>query len=210
MLIWLLTGVILVCAVFFLSPSSDLWFGFNAAGGVAVLYLIALVFYIARKPLRILPRITLVVLVFIAAGATAYSWINTQRIAREQKESRELQGIAGMRGNLYFIISQELLHTLESYYTGTGKNKETLKEVFLRRHSPAKPKEQLSSGGMVWLQYHPVHIRTLESDSIVLVGIATRYYPGRNPGFKNFDGKSGAIQEQLTLTRKGVVHESQN
>lgn len=209
MLIWILTGVILVCAAFFIAHSSDPWFGFNAAGAVAALYLIALVFYIARKPLRILPRITLVVLVFIALGATAYTWINTQRIAREQKESRRLQGIASMRGNLYFTISQELLKTLEEYYSVDKKPGETLKTAFLRRHGPAKGEEQLTSGGKVWLQYTFVHLRTLEADSIVLVGVAS-YHAGRDPGFKNLDGMRGGIQEQLTLTRKGVVHESQN
>jgi energy-coupling factor transporter transmembrane protein EcfT len=209
MLIWIVTGVILVCAAFFIAHSSDPWFGFNAAGAVAALYLIALTLYIARKPLRILSRVTVVVLAIIVVGGTAYTWINTQRIAREQKESRRLQGIASMRGNLYFTISQELLQTLQAYYKGAGKNKETLKDVFLRRHGPAKGEEQLTSGGKVWLQYTLVHLRTLEADSIVLVGIS-RYHKGRDPGFKNVDGTRGGIQEQLALTRKGVVHESQN
>ncbi len=209
MLIWTLTGVILVCAAFFIAHSSDPWFSFNAAGAVAALYLIALVFYIARKPLRILSRIAVVVLVIIALGATAYTWINTQRIAREQTESRRLQGIVAARSNMFFKISQELLQTLEEYYKSAGKNKETLKSVFLRRHDPAKPGERLTTGGMMWLQYTSAHVRTLEADSIVLVGVAD-FYAGRDPEFKNLDGKSGAIQEQLTLTRKGVIHESQN
>ena len=209
-LIWILTGVILVCAAFFIAHSSDPWFGFNAAGAVAALYLIALIFYIARRPLRLLPRIAVVILVVLAVGATAYSWINTQRIAREQTESRKMQGIAATRGNLYFTISQELLQTLEAYYRGPGNSKETLKDVLLRRHSPAKEGEQLTSGGTMCLQYNLVHLRALEADSIVLVGIASSYYKGRDPGFKNLDGRLGAIQEQVTLTRKGVFHESQN
>jgi len=201
--------VILVCAAFFVAPLSDPYLGFNAAGAVAALYLIALVIYIARKPLRTLLRIAVVVLAIIVVGGTAYTWINTQRIAREQKESRRLQSIASMRGNLFLTISQELLKTLEEYYAVDKKPGETLKTVFLRRHGPGTKRDQLTAAGTTWLGYRNVHVRTLEADSIVLVGIS-RYYKGRDPGFKNVDGTRGGIQEQLTLTRKGVVHESQN
>jgi hypothetical protein len=209
MVIWILTGMILVSAAFFVAPYSNPRLDFNVAGIVAALYLIALVIYIARKPLRLVPRIAVVVLALLAMGATAFSWITSQNNMMGKRESQTQQRIAGRRGNLFSTMSDHLLSVLRDYYQSGGKKTETLKELFCRRNGQVKVGDRLNVQSRGVYFNWPVYLAALEPDSIVLIAMEPAS-PGRDPGFRNFNGKSGAIQERMTLTTRGIIHESQN
>ena len=56
--LWMLVGVIVTSAAFFISPASvELWPSLNAAGVIAALYVLALVFYTLRHPIPFKHRI---------------------------------------------------------------------------------------------------------------------------------------------------------
>ena len=52
-------------------------------------------------------------------------------------------------------------------------------------------------------------IAAVSDHEIVLVG-QEMYVNGRDPGFKNYDGKTGMLQARATLTEKGLKYESEN
>jgi|GEM_PF-756012 energy-coupling factor transporter transmembrane protein EcfT len=217
MLIWMLTGIVLVSAAFFLSPYSRPWISLNVAGAVAGLYLIALLFYVARKPLRFLFRVTLICLGLLVVGVTTYSWVRSQSYVKEQRESQILLQKTGARSILFSGMSAQLLRTLQEFHGPAKSKNHTLREVFLNRFGPVAVGQivppPLKSAYYDYESYifmtRRVYLRSLEADKIVLVGV-DGYNKGREQSFGNINGKSGLIQEKLTLTPKGIVHESEN
>jgi hypothetical protein len=54
-----------------------------------------------------------------------------------------------------------------------------------------------------------VVVESLDPDRIVLVSQETSV-KGRDPNFKNYDGKSGMVQERFILTEEGITYVSEN
>lgn len=217
MSIWLLTGIILVSAAFFIIPHSQPWISLNAAGGVAGLYLIALLLYVARKPLRLFLRIVVVLIGLIVLGVAAYSWIRSQSYVRQQREDLILLGTTSVRGSLFSGMSVQLLHTLRQFYEAKGKQKPTLSKVLADRFGPVTEGQiippprnaPINDINSYIFRRNRVYLHTLRADTIVFVAIG-QDYRGRESGFKNFDGNTGRIQEKMTLTPRGISHESEN
>jgi hypothetical protein len=209
MLVWVLTGMIIVGAAFFLVPSGGLWTSLNAAGLVAALYLVALVFTIIRKPLRLFPRIATALVALAMLGGTAFAWLDLQNKVCQQIDLRRAQGVVNARGRIIYTLSQNLLGTLEQYYRSTGHHRETLRDIFLRKNGNVEVGKAMSMKTMQPYPPQTVYVETLKSDSVVLIGLVTSS-AGREQAFKNIDGRTGLVQEKLILTPNGLIHESQN
>lgn len=206
MLLWILTGVVIVSAAFLVVPhSADPWHSLNAAGLAAGLYLLALTLSIVRKPIRLVTRIVVGFLAFLFIGGTAFLWLRMQSSVVDQFQSRQKQSAMSVRGAMISEMSATLLKTLEAYHQQGGRKKETLRDTFQRLNGSASESTII---------IHPpyrgkVVVVTLKPDRIVLVGEYTGHQ-GRNAEFKNVDGSKGMIQERLILTEKGMIHESDN
>ena len=101
-----------------------------------------------------------------------------------------------------------MLKTLDEFYKDGFHTKESLANVF-RRQNPGvvvgtnirKPNWDGDA-----LQ---VIVTRLEPDLIEIVSQET-YVPGRDPQFKNRNGRLGMIQEKLVLTNRGMTHVIEN
>ena len=208
-LLWIAAGVILVTATFFLAPQGrELWPAVNAAGIAAAIYFFTFMAYVLRKPLPRKWRVSLGAISILVIGCGAFRWVSTQEQSHWQADQlMKIRGVIG-RGVRVVEMAPPLLKTLDAYHRQGAHKVSTLADEFRKMYAGATAgsnihKPQWDEDDMT------VVVETLEPDRIVLVSQET-YVKGRDPSFRNHDGKTGMIQEKFTLTEKGVTHVSEN
>jgi len=208
MLWWILIGIILLSIAYVIpSRSPSFWAPLHAAGLVTGVYLLALVIYLLRKPLRLSRRLLLGIIALLVIGVTAFAWIRAESGTKEIVQGRYNRGVVAARGILQTEMSWRLKETLEAYYQLPSRQRQSLAEVFVRQNRTAAVGSDIHErqfGGD-----RKIFVQALERDRIVLVG-QEMLLRGRNPEFRNFDGKLGMVQERMTLTVRGLTHESEN
>lgn len=208
-LLWIAAGVVAVSLAFFLTPrSAEFWPALDTAGVATGVYLIAFLTYALRKPLSTRLRILVAVIALAVLGCTAFMWLGTEDQSRWQAEQlMKIRAVIG-RGIMYYEMPKPLLKSLEAYHQQGARKKESLADVF----------RKLQPGAAVGSNIHKpswegdsmkVIVEALDPDRIVLVSQET-YVKGRDPNFKNYDGKAGMVQEKFVLTEKGITHVSEN
>ena len=209
MLVLLVVGIVLVCGAFIIpAKSAELWPALSAGGVASAVYLIVLLVFMLRMPIRGTKRWLTVLVSVVVLGTTAYSWVSMKNYGMWRKERlmdvRRLIG-SGIRETK---SSDYLLRTLDAYYRQGEHKRESLAEIFKNQNS----------GAVVGSNVHPAEytgdetkffVEQLETDRIVLISQET-FIKGKNPEFRNYDGKTGMVQDAYVLTAKGLAHESQN
>ena len=208
-LLWIAAGVVAVSLAFLLAPrSTELWPAVNLAGVIAGVYLVALLGYALRKPLSARLRNLVAIVALVVITCTAFTWLRTEVQARWQAEQlMKIRAIIG-RGIMYYEMPKPLLKTLEAYHQQGARNKESLADLF----------RKLQPGAAVGSNIHKaswegdsmkVIVEALDPDRVILVSQET-YVKGRDPRFRNYDGKTGMVQEKFVLTEKRITHVSEN
>jgi hypothetical protein len=208
MLWWTIIGTVGLSFVYlFARRSGDAWHTVNALGIVVGVYLIALVLFVLRKPIRLFPRIVVGIFAFAVIGVTAFVWLRAQTIANERLQFSARASQLSMRSYLQSTMWRTLMETFRQYYAQHGIKKESVGAIFGRLN------DGVSVGSNIAVPYSAyaakIVVDRLEPSRIVLIG---RTFPptGKDAHFKNFDGDSGMVQERFTLTEKGMSHESEN
>ena len=208
-LLWIAAGVVLIGATFLFVPKGvELWPAVDAAGVAAFAYTVALLFFVLRKPLSLRRRLLVATLGVLFLACTAFRWIQMEDQAHWQAD--QLLRIRGVidRGVMTMEMTGPLLKTLDAFHRQGTSKKTSLAEEFRKLYPAASAgskiyKPKWEGDGM------SVIITELNPDRIVLVS-QEAFVMGRDSSFKNLDGKIGMIQEQYTLTAKGIVHVSEN
>jgi hypothetical protein len=208
-LLWIVAGVILASLAFLLTPrSTELWPALNVAGIVAAVYLISLLFYVLKKPLSMKLRAMVGIVAAVVMGCSAFTWTRMEDQTRWQaaKLMEIRERIA--RGIMFYEMPTPLLRTLEAYHQQGEKKKETLADVLRGIYSGAAVgsniyKPQWEGDRMT------IIVETLDPDRIALVSQET-FVKGRDPNFRNLDGRIGMVQEKFVLTERGITHVSEN
>ena len=207
--LWMFIGVIVTSAAFFISPASiELWPSLNAAGIIAALYLLALLFYTLRYPIPFKQRIIVGALSLICLVALYFHWTGMERTTLWQQQ--RLQDIHSVivRGIIEGECPQKLLPVLEKYYTQEKGKKATLEQL-LRQTYP-----DVRVGSNIHTLFEPNDSTrffvTAISDSLIIITASHAYAKGRVADFVPYWGRTGSIQEKYILTVKGVSHESDN
>jgi hypothetical protein len=208
-LLWIAAGVVLIGATFFLVPKGvELWPAINASGVAALVYLVAFLFFVLRKPLSLRKRLVVATLGVLFLACTAFRWIQMEDQARWQADQLlQIRGVIG-RGVMITEMSGPLLKTLDTFHRQGRTKKSTLAEEFRKLYPAASAGSNIHKA--TWDgDEMKIMITELNPNRIVLVSQET-FVKGRDSSFKNLDGKIGMIQEQYTLTTKGIVHVSEN
>lgn len=208
-IIWLVAGILLVSLSFFLSPQeTNPWPPLHAAGLAAAAYLLALVAYTTRKPFPRKGRIAawIVTLVFIGSAAS-FSTIFEKTTFWQQGQLQKILTVIH-RGIFFDELQTPLVRTLDRYHAQRSQKKKSLGIIFRELfpnvsignniHVPGGDDDKLQ-----------VLVAELSDQRIVLIGQPT-HGNGRNPEFRNYNGQKGLVQERMTLSENGVVHESEN
>ncbi len=204
-LLWIVAGVILVSATFFLTPqSTELWPAVNAAGIAAAIYLVALLAYVLRRPITARHRLSVGLIALFVMCCTAFVWTRMQDEAEWHAETiMKVRGVIG-RNITTWAMPTPLLKTLDAYHHQGVKKSKSLGDKF----------RELEGGATVGSNiYKPqwegddvtIIVETLDPDRVVLVSQET-FVKGRDPAFRNYDGKVGMIQEKYILTERGLTH----
>lgn len=208
-IIWLIAGIIVVTIAYFIPGQDvDIWTNLNYAGIAAVIYVFILVVFTLRKPFS-KKTITITWLIFIIAVLVVYlHWTEMNAQTHWQKNKLlELRAIIS-RGVIQEKI-QEILHrVLLSYHQQNSKDKKTIGDIFKEIYSTD------SIGTNIYTPYYEgdslrIYLTQL-SDSEVVIVSQEMFVKGRNPEFRNYNGRLGMIQDRATLTAKGVRYESEN
>ncbi|MBI3006119.1 MAG: hypothetical protein HYY49_11995 [Ignavibacteriales bacterium] len=209
MFLWLIVGLVLVTIAFFLPGSpQDVWPNLNLAGIVAAIYILALIAYTLRSPFGKKAQAIVWIITLLTLPALGMFWTGMDTTSHWQHNKllsiREMIG----RGIIAAEVSDTLLSVLDEYHNQKGGKKTTLHQVFQRRYP------RVMVGDNIHLPGYPgdslrIFMSSLSDDAIML-DAQEMYVKGRDPAFKNFNGRTGMVQERYTLTAKGVHHESQN
>ena len=204
---WILAGVLFVSIAFIVGSKSGLVTAIDAAGITAGVYLIALTLFVVRKPLRWSTRIWAYLIVGFSLGIIAFSWYQTQHTTEQRTAIQREQMAERARGAAVGHMSRLFQRTLQEYYQGNARSKETLSDIFFRQY-PAINDKSLASALNVDGSSMRRFFSSPAPDSLVLVAQAK--VKGRSPDFRNIDSTMGSIQEKMILTTKGMIHVSEN
>ncbi len=204
--LWLLAGLAAVSGTYLLfSDSVDPWPGLQAAEKTAILYFLGLVMFTIRSfPKR--ARVIAMIIAVVFAGSAHFFSTTFEKTTRWQKS--QLLTILNIihAGILTSEMPQPLLATLESYHKQRGRK--TIGQVFREVVPGATVGKDIRAREYEGDSLH-VYLAALSDDNVVLVGQPS-WGAGKDPSFKNFDGKIGLQQLRATLTAKGVTYESDN
>ena len=208
-IIWLLSGIAAVSVAFFIPPvSSEFWPSLNLAAIPLIVYSIALAAFTIRSPISLTARIAAWVFVAAVGVATYSAWSGMDEECHWQHD--RLLGIQTVvtRGILRSSATTILLNVLDEYHKQGMKKKESLGVVFGRLNNGA------TLGADIYKSQNPsdscsIIVRAVSNDSVLLVGLHS-FSHGRDPKFGNYDGRRGRVQEQFTLTEKGISYVTEN
>jgi len=212
--IWLVVGIILASLAYFIpGKGTDLWPSINPAGIVIAVYLVALTAYMARKPFQLKIRI-ITWAIFLTCGVSLFiGWRTWDEESHWQRST--LLNILGVifRGVNEVYTHDTLTVVLKTYYSPSNKPHQSLGQIFLSRHPECRdgrpiPASQHTDSRPEYdsLYMYPVTV----SDSEIVLAVSHKYAKGRDPAFKNINGKTGMVQIRQTLTPKGIRYESEN
>ncbi len=207
--LWLLVGIASVSIAFFIPANSpDVWPGLNAAAIPLAVYLIALVFTTLRSPISVKARIIAWTIVLVVGAANVWSWVGWDSESHWQHAQLLRIREVIVRGIMQTQVPDPLLKTLEAYHAQGGKKKESLAQVFRRLNDHATVGTDLRKPDTPGDSLSYV-VQTLANDTIVVIG-EHAYCTGKDPAFRNRNGRTGMVQARCTLTEKGVTYESEN
>ena len=206
--LWLICGFVVVSAAFFIPGNqAEVWPNLNYAGIAALLYLLALIAYTLRKPFGRKAQIAVWAATFVTLGALGVHWTGMDSTSHWQHEKLlSIRAVIG-RGIIQAEVPDQLLTVLDSFHHQKGK-RATLQQVFLSKNPGAKVGDNVHKPNFERDSLR-VFISSL-SDTMIALTAQEMYVKGRDLSFKNFNGRTGMVQERFTLTAKGVRHESEN
>jgi branched-subunit amino acid ABC-type transport system permease component len=201
--------VIAISGALFLTPvRTELWPAVNVAGIVALCFIIALLFYVLRNPIRTRAKVLAALVAAIALAAIAIQWVRMEERTHWQKDQlMRIRGVIG-RGVCTVEMTGHLLKTLDLYHRQSTGKPRTIADAFakvtpgahlgMNIHKPEWAEDEMT-----------IVVTVMSPDSIVLVS-RDLVAQGRDAAFRNYDGAKGMIQEKYILTTRGITHVSEN
>ena len=202
-------GIVLVSVAYLLSwDSRSLWPSLHVAGVVTGLYLVALLVYAMRPPMKRSVRIVVWCSMLVLIGISGFVWTaHKDRVEWQYRTILQIRQVIA-RGLLATEGPKLLMKTLEAYYAQGKTKPATLGETFRMQNPGAILGGNLHKSDWEGDSVR-VYLQELQDDRIVLLA-RDSFVAGRDSLFRNVDGRVGKIQEMFTLTIHGVTHESQN
>jgi hypothetical protein len=206
--IWLLIGISVVTAAFFLPGNSvEAWPALNLAGIATLIYLLVLLLYTLRPPI---PRKKIVISWILSLAvmvAIGFSWTGMERTTKWQRSQLSKIHTVIVRGIVLAEIPQ-LLGIVGQYHAQASGKKASLLELFKRKYPETalganiyKPQSESDS--------LKVFVSAFSDNEITLIAHFP-YAKGRDANYVSYTGRKGSVQEKFILTEKGVHHESEN
>lgn len=209
MMIWLAAGMLLVLSAFFLfGESNSLWEPLMGAGIAGGVYLTTLVVYCTRPPISFRRRWITIGMTALTAAAAVVGWAGQKERSQWQRETLlSIRTVIG--GGIAFHATTDILRKpFEEFHAQQGRVRKSLGETFLARYSKSKVGANIytseSQGDSL-----QVILERVDDQKVVLV-VLDPIARGRDPMFRNIDGRLGKLQQRFFLREKGLTYESEN
>lgn len=205
---WLLIGIIVVTGSFLLPGTDDVWRSLDAAGIAAGLYLISLTGFATRKPIPRGSRMALWCLLAVTGTGIVLCWSGASKSSSSQKENLLRTHGSISRTIMVDEMPSILLKVLETYYRQSRRGGRPIGQIFRASYPAGSP------GSNIHAPFNPddslmIYVSAASDKEIRLVG-QEMYVKGRNPEFRNYNGRVGMVQAKAILTDEGVGYESEN
>ena len=208
---WVVITSIAISVVFIVTllKTWEIWFAANAAGVIAFLYLVGLIFRTVRLPEFQKRRWVILVIATVVVVGNTISWM-TSFIVTQYAHYGGLHTVHKVifHGNISDVLHTRALETLAKYHQQSPPGGMSLGEIFRAHNPPLKPGSSLLDA-LAEGEGMRIHLASVTDTSVVLIGQAI-FIDGEDPTFKNFDGRTGMTQDRLRLTAKGIAFEIQN
>ncbi len=186
----------------------DTWAAVIAASSVSAIAVIVVLVRTVRLPMARRTR-----LLILGVGALAILGTATHMRLFYQQTHWQYDALHSIHKVIFHGVGQEFLGSrgikvLSEYYDQRERKKRTLGDLFLKNTEFANRDSSIieeNSDARV-----RVFAASVSDDEVVLVAQATLRVDGEDPTFKNYDGQTGAVQDRLRITPKGVFYEPQN
>lgn len=206
-----MTGVfiVLVAGTFIVTfqQSSDTWTALNAAGIVAAVGLIVIVTGVLRRETSKTFRRSMSVMTAVIILGTGFHWFMMYRTSRWQYNSLHLIHKVIQHASAVDLLSTRGRTTLIEYY-GQRVSRQSLGEFFRSRTTYVN-----ADSGIIEVNTDmesKIIVESISDSEVVLIAQSTIRVDGEDPAFLNFDGQTGAVQDRLRITKRGIVYELQN
>lgn len=209
-MIWIILSTILVSAAFTGTyfATHNTWDATNAGGFVALLCLVGLLIRFTRPPMSRRLRLTILITAAIAITGLTIHWKVMYSMTHWQYDNIHLIHKVMFHSTALDRMRTKGLKTLEEFHTQQVSRRLTLAEVFRRGTQYIDPDSsiiEIDEDGEVKMM-----AASVTDTEVVLIAQATIRVDGEHPGFRNFDGSAGAVQDRLRITRKGLFYELEN
>lgn len=209
MIVWLAIGVFLLVSAFFLTgESTGLWKQLAFSGIAGGAYLVTLVVYCTRPPIPPRRRWITIGITVLAIAAAGVGWAGQMERSQWQREAILYIRATVGRGNMFNRATEIIKKPFLEFHSQESRVKKSLSEVFLSTFPASKAGINIHE--VAWpgdsLQ---IIIERIHENEIVLIALDP-IAKGRNPTFRNIDGRFGKVQERFILREKGLTHESEN
>lgn len=208
---WVIGGVIVTIAVFFISdPSGDIWSSVWAISIAAFLYLMVFswVWLKQIKSRKKKAGIAIVLgLLLVSTGIYAYfSYKSSQRAKVLMPKNR----LNFEKRGAQMSVMVPLLSTLRSYYNEGDKGIEdgSLHSLFINKYDSLLSEDNKFQHAFYSVSIN-LYLDVAGPDSLILVG-QSEMVGGQDLEFQNYDESTGKFQVRGILTPNGIQYERQN
>jgi len=208
-LLWIVAGVVLVLLAYFpFSGSTDMWPAASAACVAATIYIIALVLYVLRNPISMKFKAWIGISAVVVLSLGTFDWTREREWSEWGHDTLiRIRGVI-WGGITIYNMNPVMFKVLKEYYHPGSKAKENFVDIFTRDHPGAKVGSNV---------YKPdwegdslrIIVTKLEPTLIELVS-EHPFVTGRDPNFRNYNGRVGMIQSRIILTEKGLNYVDEN
>ena len=207
-MLWSLLTSIAACALFVgvYFSTGDVWKATNASG---LLVLAALIYLLGKTTRNAEPRgryagaVTVMALIFAAISVHWFIWWSMT--TWQSGSLRDLRKSIA-HGVLSARMEDRAVKTLAGYYREPTAGKGSLQAYFASQYAMEKPSDRLLDSLGDGLS---VYLASAADSEVVMIG-EDAFTWGESREFKNFDGRTGILQDRVRLTRTGVTYEFQN
>lgn len=193
--LWLLVGITAVSIAFFIPGSPpEVWTNLNYAGIATLIYMVALLVYTLRAPFTKKAKATVGGVSLVIILALAASWTGMDYTSHWQQQTLiDIRQIIG-RGIIRAQVPDLLLSALQDFYRQPKGRSLSLGQVFRAKYPKAMVGDNIHVPDHKYDSLR-VFLSAL-SDTQIVVSAQDIHARGRDPNFKNIDGRKGAVQER--------------
>lgn len=194
----------LVTAIFF---RNDVWVIVIVTATVSLICHVLVAFYYIQDPMPFKVRIFFILL--LSYYITASVMLTNQFYYQSNFQKDSLVKVRSVIDHSVYLssVKKTLTDVFIAYHKQIPGNIKPVGRLYEEMYIANKE----NAKNLEWLNYDgtEMHVISLSAEEVILMGIH-QFTKGKNPNFRNYNGRTGLIQVKGTLTSEGVKYAIEN